>query len=195
MASANTKAQCLACGKERATSKCAGCSQDFCYKHLGDHRQELSRQLGDVEVTRDVCWQTLNEQKSTTRRHAVIEQINRWEIDSIERIRQTAEEARQSVHQHRTGHFMHMENKLNQLTDQLRHSREEEDFFEGDLRRWNKELTELTEQLMDPSDLTVHQDQIPLIAKISVSKSSSQGNSKYFSLRSLLALCCWFQVI
>ncbi len=36
-----SKAYCIKCGKERSTSKCAGCFQDFCYNHLTDHRQEL----------------------------------------------------------------------------------------------------------------------------------------------------------
>ena len=58
MASANVKAQCLACDKRTATSKCGGCSQDFCYKHPGDHRQELGKQLDDIQIMQDVFCQS-----------------------------------------------------------------------------------------------------------------------------------------
>jgi chromosome segregation ATPase len=177
-AAANVKANCVTCGKERATSKCSGCSQDFCYKHLGDHRQELSKQLDGIEVTRDVCWQTLSEHKSQLRNHSLIETINRREQDSIEKIRQNAEEARQSVYKHLSQPFAKIEDKLNQLTDQLRRSREEEDFFESDLYGWEKELSQLTERLSKPlSKVELHEDQIPLIAKIGVALiCDHQGN-------------------
>ena len=178
MASANVKANCFTCGKERATSKCGGCSQDFCYKHLGDHRQELGKQLDGIEVTRDVYWQTLNEHKSQLRNHSLIETINRWEQDSIEKIRQTAAEAQQSVHEHLTQPFTQIEDKLKQLTDQLRRSREKEDFFESDLYGWEKELSQLAEQLSKPpSKIEVHDDQITLIKKICVTVTcDDQGN-------------------
>jgi septal ring factor EnvC (AmiA/AmiB activator) len=187
MASANVKARCVTCGKERATSKCGGCLQDFCYKHLGDHRQELSKELDEVEVMRDLFRQTVNEQKSDPGKHSIIQQIDKWERDSIKKIRQTAEEARQFFHQHISVHFIQIESKLNRLTDQLRQSREEEDFFESDIRQWNKELTQLAEQLAKPSDITVYDDQTPLITKISVNVSSNRGNprSLFFSVRNL----------
>ena len=83
MATANSKARCVICGKEKATLICGGCSQDFCYKHLGDHRQELSKELDDIEVTRDLFRQTFNEQISDPEKHSIIKQINTWERFSL----------------------------------------------------------------------------------------------------------------
>ena len=182
MATANVKARCVTCGKEKATSKCAGCSQDFCYKHLGDHRQELGKQLDEVEVMRDLFQQTVNEQKLDPKKQSLIQEIDQWEHDSMKKIRQTAEEARQEVYSHITVHFTKIERKLNEFTDQLRRSRDEEDFFESDLHEWSKELNQLTEQLAKPSIVTIHQDQTPLITKICVHVSSNQGkqNATFF---------------
>jgi chromosome segregation ATPase len=176
MASASVKARCGTCGKEKATLKCGGCSQDFCYKHLGDHRQELSKELDDVEVMRDLFRQTVNEQKFDPEKHSIMQQIDNWECDSIQKIHHTAEEARQLFRQHISAHFTQLESKLNKVTDQLRQSREEEDFFESDIRQWNEELTQLTEKLSKLSDITLRQDQTPLITKISVTVSSNRGN-------------------
>jgi hypothetical protein len=37
MATTNGKTRCVICSKEKATSKCGGCSQDFCYNHWDPH--------------------------------------------------------------------------------------------------------------------------------------------------------------
>ena len=76
----------------------------------------------------------LTEQIMITQKHPLIQQIDKWEHDSIEKIRQTAEEARQLLLQHTTEHIQQLKIKLNKLTDQLRESRQENDFFETDLR-------------------------------------------------------------
>ncbi len=50
MATATGKTQCVRCGKEKATSKCSGCLQDFCLNHLVEHRQQLNKQSDEIEV-------------------------------------------------------------------------------------------------------------------------------------------------
>jgi uncharacterized protein (DUF3084 family) len=101
-------------------------------------------------------------------------QIDKWERDSIKKIRQTAEEARQELFKYTDGHIRQIEIELNILTDQVRESREENDFVETDLQRWKQELTHLTNQLAQPSNITIGQDSTPLVTKISINSSSSQ---------------------
>ena len=62
MATSTGRTRCFTCNKEKATSKCAGCLKDFCYNHLGDHRQQLASQLDEIEIHRDLFRQSLNEQ-------------------------------------------------------------------------------------------------------------------------------------
>jgi hypothetical protein len=76
MAAAITKAHCVKCGKGRSTLKCAGCSQDFCFNHLIQHHQELSEQLDDIEINRDLLRQKLNEQTNNSKQHLLIKQID-----------------------------------------------------------------------------------------------------------------------
>ncbi|CAF1550279.1 unnamed protein product, partial [Adineta steineri] len=64
MATVASKARCVTCGKEKSTVRCDGCSQPFCYNHLVDHRQELNKQLDEIEVSRDLFRQTLTEQSA-----------------------------------------------------------------------------------------------------------------------------------
>ncbi len=131
MATATGKARCVICGKEKSSYICGGCSQEFCFNHLADHKQELSKQFDGIEVNRDLFRQTLTEQTSNPQKHELIQQIDLWERDSIRKIRQTAEEARQLVLENTTGHIRELETKLNKLTHQLRQSREENDGKNG----------------------------------------------------------------
>ncbi|CAF1423880.1 unnamed protein product [Adineta steineri] len=170
-AAATVKARCVTCGKDRNTVRCDGCSQPFCYNHLGDHRQELSKQLDEIEVNRDLFRQTLTEQSAKPANLTLIKQINQWEQDSIAKIRQTANEARQTILQHNMKYLTETEIKLNTLTKQLREIRVENDFVEADLQRWKTQLTQMNNELDKPSDITIQQSLTPLITTIRVNVS------------------------
>ena len=174
MATALDKNRCVTCGKEKALMKCGGCSQDFCFNHMTDHRQELNERLDEVEVNRDLFRQTLTEQTTDPQKHALIQEINDWERDQIKLIRETAEEARQTLVENTIGNITQIEIDLNKLNAELRQSREENDFYETDLRHWNEELTRLTKELVQPSNIHLRQDTKPFISKISVDQISSK---------------------
>jgi hypothetical protein len=63
MAIATDKAHCVICGKDKSSYKCGGCLQVFCFNHLADHKQELSKQFYEIEVNRDLFRQTTDLQK------------------------------------------------------------------------------------------------------------------------------------
>ncbi|CAF3707758.1 unnamed protein product, partial [Adineta steineri] len=167
------KAQCGTCGKEKSTSRCDGCSQPFCYNHLVDHRQELNKQLDEVEVSRDLFRQTLTDQSAKSETQALVKQIDEWEQDSIDKIRQTASEARQSLLKHTTKYLTEIEIKLNILTKQLRESRAENDFVEADLQQWKTQLTQMNHELDKFSTIMIQQYLTPLINTIRVNVSVS----------------------
>jgi chromosome segregation ATPase len=168
MATAMNRSPCVKCDKQKAIMKCEGCLQTFRYNHMMDHRQELSKKLDDVEVIRDTIRQTLTEQTTEPRKHALIQQIDHWERDSIDKIRQTAEKARQLLLKHTAGHFTKTEAQLNQLTDLLQQSRPNNDFVETDLNHWKDELTRIAEQLANPWNVKIRKDSESLVTKIDI---------------------------
>jgi septal ring factor EnvC (AmiA/AmiB activator) len=178
MTTALGKNRCISCGKDKSTLRCGGCLQEYCVNHSFDHRQELNKQLDDVEITRHLFRQTLIQQATDPEKHALIQQINDWEHDSITKIRQTAEEARQTLLKYTTGHIKQIEVDLNKLTDQLRQSREDNDFYETDIRYWNEELKRLAKELAKPSNINLRQDTTALIYKISVGITESKCTSR-----------------
>lgn len=177
MAKVPGRNRCVTCDKEKATLRCGGCLQEFCFNHSTDHRQELSKQLDDIEVSRDLFRQTLIDQTTDSHKHGLIEQINDWEHDSIKKIQQVAKEAKQKLLKHTTEHIKQMEVDLNKLTDELRQSREENDFYETDIRHWNEELTRLAKELPKPSNIILRRNSTSLINDISVDIISGECTS------------------
>lgn len=99
--SSNVKAPCATCGsKATGIFKCEGCGQVFCRKHVIEHRDVLSQQLDEIVFEYDSLQQTMTEAKENLNRkqnNPLINQIDKWEEDSIEKIRQMAKEARNEV--------------------------------------------------------------------------------------------------
>ena len=119
-AAAPTRTRCKTCEKEKVTAKCSGCSEDFCYPHLGEHRLELSRQLDEIEVQRDLLRETMNQQTTDWQKHGLIQQVDQWESESIQKIKQTANETRQLLLTYIRGQTTRIEENFNQLTNRLR---------------------------------------------------------------------------
>jgi hypothetical protein len=172
MARVTGKTRCATCGKEKSTVRCEGCQQLFCFNHLTDHRQQLSVQLDQIEGDRDLLRQTLTEQTNNPQKHLLIKQIYQWEKDSINKIQQTAKECRQILLQHTTEYINQIEINLTKLTDQLRETRQENDFNEIDLNEFKQKLTQLTTELDKPSNISIQHDSTTLIKNISVIVSS-----------------------
>ncbi len=168
--------QLVKCGKEKCTLRCAGCLQEFCFNHLAEHRQELNKQLDEIQFNRDLFRQSLTEQTKEPNSHPLIQQIDKWKCDSIEIIEKTAEEAKQLLVKHITGHFDQIEIKLNKLTNQLREIREENDFNEINLHQFQEELTRLTTELTKPPIISIRQDSSSFINKIYVDVSGNTVN-------------------
>src|SRR5690349_11503225 len=123
MSTITDRIRCITCGKEKVTSRCEGCLQSFCFNHIIEHRQELKKQLDEIEIHRDQFQQIF----SQSEKHPLIQQIDQWEQDSIQKIKQLAEETRQLLLKHTNKYINQIEQKLNKLTNQLKLSREKDD--------------------------------------------------------------------
>ena len=97
--SPSAKAACSTCrNKNVGVFKCQGCSQIFCRKHSNEHRERLSHELDEVILGHDNLQQSIMErQGEETSSHPLIQQINQWKSDSIRKIQQEAEQAREQV--------------------------------------------------------------------------------------------------
>ena len=168
MPTVNNLNQCATCKKDNAISRCVGCLEDFCLTHLIEHRQQLGKQLDQIEQDRNLFQQTLNQQTTNPLQHSLVQQIDQWAQESIEKIKQTAQENREIVLVHINKNLLSTKEKLNQLTQQLKHCREEDIVIENRLKEWKEELREIAEQMNKPSNIFIRQTQLPLINRIRV---------------------------
>ncbi len=134
MTTIGNKTRCVTCGKDKVTYECDGCLHRFCFYHLAEHRQQLEKQLDDIENQRNVFQQTLSEQTINLQKHSFIQQINQWEEKSIEKIKQTANEARDSILEYTNEYIEPIEMNLTKLTEEIKEIREENDFNEMNLK-------------------------------------------------------------
>ncbi|CAF3713659.1 unnamed protein product [Adineta steineri] len=165
---ANGKLHCIKCEKDKAILKCSGCSQDFCYNHFLDHYKDLNKEFDEIECNHDSLRELLNEQLNHQEKHILIEEINKWEEDSIKIIQQTANNCKQMIFQYRAKTIHRMENKLINLANQLKDIRQENDFNEIDLNRLKDKLKQLEIEIHKPINVSLHHDSIALINRISI---------------------------
>ncbi|CAF3658094.1 unnamed protein product [Rotaria sp. Silwood1] len=179
-ATTNDRAKCFTCEKEKIVYLCGGCSKNFCLNDLTEHRKDLGKQFEGIENDRDQFYQKLVEQKQDQRRLPLMQQVDKWEEDSIKKIKQTAEDCRQTLIEYNNKHFIEIEKKLSQLTEQLKQSRQENEFNEIELDRFKTILTKLAEELGQPANIKIQQNSTSLINKLSVVVSSEISQENQF---------------
>ena len=167
------KAVCIQCGKERSAVRCEGCLKTFCYNHFADHRQELSKKLDDIEITRDMFRDALNLQTDDLDKHSLMKQIDDWKAESIEKIEQIAEECKKSLVQYIADRVKEVETDFNKLTEKLRQIRHEDDYNEADLTQLSGKLKQLTMALQSSVSISIKRNSASPVDKISIVNSSS----------------------
>ncbi|CAF3309585.1 unnamed protein product, partial [Rotaria sp. Silwood2] len=106
--------------------------------NIGQHHDILKR---------DIDHQNINK--------TLLNQIDKWERESIEKIRSTADTARIDLKELTEGLNKRLNNLMNTLSHELRSNRESDDYKEDDLDRWVKQLEELRKELEQPSDIEI----------------------------------------
>ncbi|CAF2779807.1 unnamed protein product [Rotaria sp. Silwood2] len=175
---ASAGSQCSICNKGTVVYNCGGCSKDFCYNHLEEHRQTLRQQCSDIKKDCDKFHRQLVEQKKESRKPPFIREVNLWEQESIQKISQTAEECRQILTKQHMRHFTEMEDRLSQLTEELKKIQQENEFNEINIDRIKTQLTKLTGELSELPNVRIQKENTLFIEKFSVVVSPETHQEK-----------------
>ena len=176
MSSISSPNLCIKCSKGRAQTICSGCQQGLCLKHFREHRQELTHEMEGVSQQHIALHQDFVSPNNN--QHPLSIRINNWEQRSIERIRQVANEVRQNLEEHLNTNKRKLQRSLDELTTDLRSSRDNEDYTEIELQRWLNQLKELRQQLFQPSTIEINQDGDDFLEKISLIKLESKEETR-----------------
>ncbi|CAF1361440.1 unnamed protein product [Adineta steineri] len=177
MAMAN-KTQCFTCHRENNTFTCEGCSKRFCAIHLPEHLQRLNEELHHIIDDYNEFKERINEQKQNSQNHSLIEQIDQWEKISIEKVKQKAQNWRETVIESSQTFINNIEMKFNDLNIQIQQLQKETDFNEVNLNYLRNQLRKITEELNSSSNISIQQDSKAFINEISII-SLKKVNSKF----------------
>ncbi|CAF1471098.1 unnamed protein product [Adineta steineri] len=168
MAMANNKTQCFTCKKEKITYPCEGCAKRFCLVHLNEHKQVLNDELNHIINDYDKFKERINEQKQNSQNHSLIKQIDEWELKSIEKIQQKAQEYRKIVVKLSETCINDIEMKFNNLSEQIKQFHKENEFNEINLNYLTNQLRKITEEFNNPSNISIEHDSYSFINEISI---------------------------
>lgn len=151
----NVKKPCCKCNKGGSTFTCNGCDRSFCLRHTGEHRQELAQQMDSIGQQHDVLKRDVTEQNVGK---TILTQIDRWEKESIEKIRSSAEKARADLQRFIEESKDRLNIMIDRFSHELRSKREDDDYTEQDLDHWTNQLKTLREELEKPSRISLSED-------------------------------------
>ncbi|CAF2128326.1 unnamed protein product [Rotaria magnacalcarata] len=159
-----TKDMCDMCSPKQviAIMSCKGCLKDMCRKHFNEHRDKLSTDIYNVSDLRDNILQELqiaidraSKSPHTGTALQLSKQIDEWKTKTIERVSQAAKEAHASVEClfSRKLEYDQVQQKVDQITNELKEQQESESFVETDIDHWMKQLKQLKSDLNRPSQV------------------------------------------
>jgi hypothetical protein len=166
--STRQKTPCATCSKARGVFTCRGCEKDFCKQHVTEHQQELSKQFDELTLEHDQLRQNLINQMREPYSHPFMKQINEWEQQSIINIQHEANNARQQIKNLIDQHTTKLTELFTEMKRDLQKAREDDDFYETDLKQWIEKLNKLKKDLVEPTNMMIQLENnhiIPLILK------------------------------
>ncbi|CAF4009315.1 unnamed protein product, partial [Adineta steineri] len=151
----------------------------FCLMDLTEHRQILNNELHHIINEYNQFKQRFTEQKPNPHDLSLIDQINEWEIDSINKIKQRAKDSREIVIRSSQTVLNDIEMKFNDLNEQIKQIHKENEYNEINLEYLKNQLKEMTQELNNPSKMSIQQTPQPLINDVSIILSKKPAWNKW----------------
>ncbi len=158
-----TQDHCSVCEKGKGAYFCIGCKKHFCKKDFQNHREILTNELDRFVEDRNALQETIT--KATQQKDIsspLFSQIDQWQKITIEKVKQTADQARQNVTQILHSKRAEITSDFEKLSKELIQLKETEDFAEKDLKRLKQTIDQLNrdlEQLGQPSAIELHAEE------------------------------------
>lgn len=178
MPTTSTKKTCCICARNKITYICEGCSHHFCLDHLAEHRKNLGEQLDQIENDHNELRQAISDQRKNPTASSSIEQINQWEMDSINKIKQIAAQYRQKLTNYSNRCVIGIEKRLSDLAQQLKEMHQENEFTEIDINHFKERLSILKGEFSRPVNVSIEQRSTCFINKISFPILLQEGNNR-----------------
>jgi hypothetical protein len=158
-----TSEQCSMCNKAAGPMYCTGCDKYFCWKDLKTHREEMFTEMDKIVEEHNHLQDALNNVvQNSDQQNPVIEQISKWQDSIIEKVKQVATKARQQAIELLNSKRMKINTEFKNFSQELAHLKESDNYFEHDLTRLNKMISQFKQglkQSTQPTTIKVHTEQ------------------------------------
>jgi hypothetical protein len=170
MASSIGKSLCTTCNEKESFFTCHGCQQDFCEDHINIHHQSSIKQMDDLLNDHQQLQQMIGDYINEPCQHPLIQQIDKWERQSIRKIQQTAHDGRTQIFNVISDHIMKIKKSLENLTEILDQVRNDEKLMELVLQQGRETVDRLKNDLITPETIKLRKDDddIAFISKLVV---------------------------
>jgi len=159
MATATFTSHCLNCEEQEDIYVCKGCLKTFCYQHLQHHREEINQNFNQFQDNSNLFRENIIDQKNQINNRPSIQKINKWEKESIQKIKQTADKCRERIIKYTNEYITDIQKNLNDISEQSKQIRKENKLNESLLIQLITKLEDLKKELDQPSKFLVEQQQ------------------------------------
>jgi len=168
---------CIICGKMVGVFSCRGCAENFCLRHTNDHRDLLQKSMNEILYNYDLFQRNIQRQTTEQYQYLLMKQIDQWEQQSIDKIRQLADNTRQELVTIIQDHNNNLKENLEELKQQIDIACQDGGFYENDLKEWTERLNELQKIFIEQQIIKFDEDinSIPFISKISINPISNKS--------------------
>lgn len=155
--------------EQRAITSCDGCAKRFCMQHFTEHRALLDNELKELTKDHDLIKNAFADQQKHGDAYELLKQVQKWEIDSIERIKKRAHALRVELTRFGENYTADVKHKFEHLSKDFTKWKEESDCIEDDLIRWRQEINDLKVNFSTPVSISMEEYQDdPLIMNPSI---------------------------
>jgi len=142
--------KCKVCNEKKGSTRCEGCDILLCLPCINKHQNELMQQFQQLMDIRNELKQSLETREATSQPEGELPcfiEVDRWERENIERIREIANKVRTDIEQIMVKNVMDIRYQLEQLSASMQQQQKEENYLENDLERVKLQLNQLKETI------------------------------------------------
>lgn len=145
--------------EQRAVTACDGCAKRFCMQHFTEHRTLVDIELNELTKGHDHIKNAIESQQKHGDAYELLKQVNKWEIDSIDRIRKRAQELRVELTRFGEDYTSNVRQRFEQLSKEFIRWRDDSDCAETELVRWRHEINELNRHFSTQTSVSMEEYQ------------------------------------
>ncbi len=152
-----TSKRCSVCNKELGPMHCTGCDEYFCWKDYKTHREGMFSMMDKIIEERNRLQDEINNRvQHNDQEDPLIAQIDQWQKNTIEKVKQVAAQARHQASELLNTKRFKINTEFKNFSQELAHLKESENYVEHDLKRLNQMISRFKQDLTQSAQPTTN---------------------------------------